>query len=144
MRIEATDLRNGTYTDGTLQVEIAGLGVAAAGAPESFSWRASQPIALVIVRSGLDGDDVAFHVGPTDAGEALGARVGDGAGIHYVAFCYDAAPEAVSHPAAYLDPVAAPAEASAPPTRRIAAAIVSTRRQRRSILALLLQAGSPA
>ena len=38
MRIDAAALRNGSHTDGTLTVEISGLGAPAAGVPASFSW----------------------------------------------------------------------------------------------------------
>jgi hypothetical protein len=93
MRIDGDALRNGRHTDGRLTVEISGLGSAAAGVPESFGWRADRPMALVIVRSGIDGDDVNFLVGPAVAGQGRSVGVGDGSGIRYVAFCYDAEPE---------------------------------------------------
>src|SRR6185295_5500744 len=54
MRIDAEALRNGTHTDGTLTVVISGLGSPAAGVPDTFSWQADRPIALVIIRSGVD------------------------------------------------------------------------------------------
>jgi hypothetical protein len=93
MRIDGDALRNGRHTDGRLTVEISGLGSAAAGVPESFDWRADRPIALVIVRSGIDGDDVNFLVGPAVAGQGRSVGVGDGSGIRYVAFCYESEPE---------------------------------------------------
>jgi hypothetical protein len=89
MRIDGEALRNGSHTNGQLTVEISGLGASTAGVPESFTWQADRPIALVIVRSGIDGDDVAFITGPAIAGEGRSAGVGDGSGIRYVAFCYD-------------------------------------------------------
>jgi hypothetical protein len=89
MRIDGAALRNGRHTDGQLTVEISGLDSPAAGVPQEFAWRADRPIALVIVRSGIDGDDVTFHVGPALDGVGVSA-VGDGSGIRYVAFCYDA------------------------------------------------------
>lgn len=142
MRIEGDALRNGTHTDGTLVVEIAGLDRPSAGVPEAFTWRADRPIALVIVRSGLDGDDVAFQVGPATAGEGLGAAIGDGSGIRYVAFCYDVEPAA--RPTVVAAPAASRAVAPAPtPSRRVATLHLPTLRQRRSILALLLK-GAPA
>src|SRR4051812_12494375 len=95
MRIDGSTLANGLHTDGTVTVEISGLGSPVAGIPDSFEWEADRPIALVIVRSGIDGDDVAFHVGPSRYGTGRGAMVGDGSGIRYVAFCYDAAPSEV-------------------------------------------------
>ena len=90
MRIDGDALRNGRHTDGTLTIEITGLGNAAAGVPETFTWHADRPVALVIVRSGIDGDDVAFHVGPANDGSCSSVGAGDGTGIRYVAFCYDA------------------------------------------------------
>jgi len=90
LRIGGDALRNGRFTDGQVSIEISELGAAAAGVPESFSWRADRPIALVIVRSGIDGEDVNFLVGPAIAGHGRSAGVGDGSGIRYVAFCYDA------------------------------------------------------
>ena len=127
MRIEGAKLVNGTHTDGRLTVTISGLGDSAAGAPDTFDWTADRPIALVIVRAGNDGDDVSFHVGPAKAGSGVGALVGDGTGIRYIAFCYDAEPDPVVAAAPHFhdEPVA-----------------VST--GRRSILAQLLHAGSAA
>lgn len=119
MRLEDAQLTNGLHTDGRLTIEISGLAAASAGAPDTFEWKADRPIALVIVRSGLDGDDVTFQVGPARSGSGLGSRVSDGTGIRYIAFCYDAEIETV---------------AAAVPVR-----------DQRSILGQMLQrAGSPA
>ena len=96
MQIDGSALRNGRHTDGRLTVEISDLCAAAAGVPESFSWRADRPIARLIVRSGIDGGDVNFLVGPAVEGQGRSAGVGDGSGIRYVAFCYDAEPERAS------------------------------------------------
>lgn len=109
MRIEGDGLVNGTHTDGRLTVTISGLGAAAAGTPDTFDWEADRPIALVIVRAGIDGDDVSFHVGPVASGRGIGTLVGDGTGIRCVAFCYDAEPDRVpvatpTLPAAVLAP----------------------------------------
>jgi hypothetical protein len=155
MRIDGDLLANGLHTDGTVTVEISGLGSPVAGIPDSFDWEADRPISLVIVRSGLDGEDVAFQVGPTRFGTARGAAIGDGSGIRYVAFCYDAAPGevAVPVPVPAAAPVAVPASlpvaasvALPSPVRRgIAAArsLTPTRRDRRSILAQILQGTTP-
>jgi hypothetical protein len=170
MRIEGDALRNGVHTDGTLTVEISGLGSPVAGVPDSFEWRADRPVALVIIRAGIDGDDVSFQVGPSRSGVGRGVGVGDGSGIRYVAFCYDAAPDAVA--ARVAARVSAPAPGPAPTTVPAAAAIAATTavtrapiapagasapavpaapaaptlrptgRERRSILALLLQGGA--
>jgi hypothetical protein len=150
MRIDAANLVNGLHTDGTLTVEISGLGSPVAGIPDSFEWEADRPIALVIIRSGVDGEDVDFAVGPSRHGIGRAAQVGDGAGIRYVAFCYDAAPDSVARPVVAAEPEVAPAPAPVPvfvPTpamparRRLAASRVfaPTGRDRRSILGLLLQ-----
>jgi hypothetical protein len=93
MRIDGAALGNGRHTDGRLTVEIHGLGASAAGVPETFDWVADRPIELVIVRSGIDGGDVSFGLGPARSGSAGSAGVGDGTGIRYVAFCYDAETE---------------------------------------------------
>ena len=98
MQIDGSALRSGRHTDGRLTVEIIDLCAAAAGVPESFSWRADRPIARVIVRSGIDGGDVNFLVGPAVDGQGRSAGVGDGSGIRYVAFCYDAELERASAP----------------------------------------------
>ena len=145
MRIDAAELRNGLHTDGTVTVEISGLGSPVAGVPDSFEWEADRPIALVIVRSGLDGDDVDFQVGPSRRGLGRGAGVGDGTGIRYIAFCYDAPVTPASAPVVVDEPIAAARVASAPtasPARRrlaAASAFAPTGRDRRSILGLLLQ-----
>jgi hypothetical protein len=143
MRIDSAALRNGSHTDGTLKVEISGLGSPAAGVPASFSWSADRPIALVIVRAGIDGDEVSFDVGPSMAGVGRAAGIGDGAGIRYVAFCYDAPIESTARPAGLLGTsvpaVLAPAAASASsPSAGSPPAFAPTGRERRSILSLLL------
>ena len=130
MRIDGDDLTNGVHTDGTLSVEITGLGAPVAGIPETFEWVSNRPVALVIVRSGIDGEDVAFDVGPSRRGVARAASIGDGSGIRYVAFCYDAAP-AASGAVQLLDR-----------SRRADRPLGPTRRDRRSILELLLQPGT--
>jgi len=138
MRIDGDALHNGIHTDGTLTVEISGLGSPVAGVPDSFEWRADRPVALVIVRSGIDGEDVGFQVGPSRSGTGRGANLGDGTGIRYVAFCYDAAPE----PVAAANPVLRPAPLASPAAATAAIPDFGpTRRERRSILGLLLQGG---
>jgi hypothetical protein len=151
MRIDGPSLSNGLHTDGTLTVQISGLGSPVAGIPDSFEWEADRPIALVIVRSGIDGEDVAFQVGPSRFGIGGGPTVSDGAGIQYIAFCYDAAPAAVgvavARPAALTEPPELPTAAAAASDtgarRRSAAfqAAVPTRRERRSILDQILRGG---
>jgi hypothetical protein len=123
MRIEGAELRNGIHTDGRLTVRISGLGVAGADGPEMFGWAADRPIALVIVRSGVDGDAVSFQVGPLEAGTGFGAPVGGGAEIRYIAFCYDAEPDAAEVPVA----VPASMPSSVAPARRVVVAILGDR-----------------
>jgi hypothetical protein len=136
MRIEGDALRNGVHTDGTLTVEITGLGSPVAGAPDSFEWTADRPIALMIVRSGLDGDDVSFQVGPLSAGIGRGSGIGDGTGIRYVAFCYDAVPSPVL---TLTSPVAVTVPAEEPAGVPVAAfRTVPPTANRPSILGLLL------
>jgi hypothetical protein len=161
MRIDGGTLGNGRHTDGTLTVEINGLGSPVAGIPDSFEWGADRPIALVIVHSGIDGEDVAFDVGPRRFGTGRSAAIGDGTGIRYIAFCYDAAPgelsalpapaaspelSALPAPAASPEPIALPvaaAVASRTP-RGVAAAtrLAPTDRDRRSILGKMLHGAS--
>ena len=156
MRIEGDALTNGTHTDGTLTVRISGLGSPVAGVPDSFEWEADRPVALVIIRSGIDGEDVSFQVGPARFGTGRGAGVGDGSGIRYVAFCYDAAPDVVAVPAAAASAtrvgpvppiVRTPAPVGFPGGPRPATVPANvpgfgpTRRERRSILDLLLNGG---
>jgi len=145
MRIDGATLTNGLHTDGTLTVEISGLGSPVAGVPDSFEWEADRPIALVIVRSGIDGEDVAFQVGPSRLGTGRGSTVGDGTGIRYVAFCYDAAPSAttvVAAPTPVSSPEALPPTVESEPARR---RITATRtfapsgRDWRSILTQILR-----
>jgi hypothetical protein len=146
MRIDAPDLTNGFHSDGTLTVEITGLGSPVAGIPDSFEWEADRPIALVVVRSGIDGEDVEFSVGPSRRGVGRGASVGDGTGIRYIAFCYDAAPDSVLRPATRdregaAAPAGPPVDDLEPAARRRLAASSAFRptgRDRRSILGLLL------
>jgi hypothetical protein len=123
MRIEGAELRNGLHTDGRLTVRISGLGSTAAGVPETFTWAADRPIALVIVRSGPDGDAVSFQVGPLEAGTGFGVPVKGGTGIRYIAFCYDAAPDVA--PAAVGLPASTPSVVA--PARRVVTAILGER-----------------
>ena len=133
MRIDADALRNGVHTDGTVRIEIRGLGSPAAGVPASFEWIADRPIALVIVRAGIDGEDVTFHVGPTRSGTAS-ATIGDGSGIRYVAFCYDAPVEPASPRSRPVAATHAERFPEGPASRPFA----PTLRERRSILSLIL------
>jgi hypothetical protein len=149
MRIEGDTLSNGTHTDGTLTVRISGLGSPVAGVPDSFEWEADRPVALVIIRSGIDGEDVGFQVGPARFGTGRGTGPGDGSGIRYVAFCYDAAPDAVAIPAAApaapVPPIVrAPAPVGFPggPRPATVPGFGPTGRERRSILDLLLNGGA--
>lgn len=155
MRIDGDELRNGTHTDGTLSVEISGLGSPVAGVPDLFEWQADRPIALVIVRTGIDGEDVSFDVGPAQHGVGRSTGAGDGSGIRYVAFCYDAPVEsetvrptapAPAPAASVADEIAAivssPVRASVAAT--VAGSVASrpfapTHRERRSILSLLFR-----
>jgi len=149
MRIDAADLTDGLHTDGTLTIVISGLGSPVAGSPESFEWEADRPVALVVVRSGIDGEHVEFSVGPSRRGVGRGASVGDGTGIRYIAFCYDAAPETAVLPAtaagdarANATPEQGPVRNGEPSVRRrlaAASAFRPTARDRRSILGLLLR-----
>ena len=98
MRIEGADLSNGIYTDGRLSVVISGIGAESAGSPSTFQWWANRPVALVIIRSGADGDDVSFETGPVRWGNVT-QRPDNGAGIGYIAFCYDTERQASAAPA---------------------------------------------
>ena len=145
MRLEGARLTNGTHTDGRLTVTISGLGATTAGAPDRFDWTSDRPIALVIVRAGVDGDDVSFHVGPASAGSGIGTALGDGSGIRYIAFCYDAEPDPVAVAALPLPaPLPAPAAAAVPRTIVTGRERIAATAGRRSILGQLLQAGSAA
>lgn len=149
MRVDGAVLGNGRHTDGTLTVEISGLGSPIAGVPDLFEWEADRPVALVIIRSGIDGEDVSFQVGPSTHGIARSTGPSDGTGIRYVAFCYDAAPSpspvVAGLPAASpAEPMAVPAAAAvatpSQPRRRIAApTFAPTGRERRSVLDLILR-----
>ena len=149
MRVDGAVVANGLHTDGTLTVEISGLGSPVAGVPDLFEWEADRPVALVIIRSGIDGEDVSFQVGPRTHGIARTSGPSDGSGIRYVAFCYDAAPSptaiaAVVSSEVLPEPVAVPAAAAVAvepqPRRRIAAAwLAPTGRERRSVLDLILR-----
>jgi hypothetical protein len=85
LRIEGTNLTNGIHTDGRLSVVISGIGNDGDGGPGTFGWWANRPVALVIIRSGADGDDMTFSTGPVRWG--TGTQPGEG--ISYIAFAYD-------------------------------------------------------
>ena len=111
---------NGVHTDGRLSVVISGIGAADEGTADTFHWWADRPVALVIIRSGSDGDDVSLSIGPIRWGTAARPPADPG-GISYVAFAYDTDVET----------------SAAPPSRTSAARAAS-------ILARLLRSGSPA
>lgn len=90
LRIEADLFATGRFSDGWLTVVISNHRPAADGRPDSFDWRASRPVGLVIIRAGSEGGDVAYFSGPATAGTATGPATSDPAGMLYVAFCYDA------------------------------------------------------
>ena len=152
MRIDGAALANGRHTDGTVTIDISGLGSPVAGQPDSFEWEADRPIALVIVRSGVDGEDVSFDVGPSRRGVGRVSGIADGAGIRYIAFCYDApavvgaaAPVPSFVPVAQQDdaerPIAAIVATPVAPARGIfaaARALAPTGRERRSILGMIV------
>jgi hypothetical protein len=156
MRIDADRLHNGRHTDGTLTIEISDLRSPVAGVSDSLAWSSDRPIALVIVRSGVDGEEVSFEVGPARQGVAQAAAVGDGAGIRYIAFCYDAAVHETSHVAGPLSVRPAPTAPGFPATASaatitahlpapavrpsVARALAATLRERSVILARLLTA----
>jgi len=144
-RLEGAELSNGSHTDGRVTVTISGLGSASAGTPDLFDWEADRPIALAIVRAGVDGDDVSFQVGPTTTGSGIGTLVGDGTGIRYVAFCYDAEADPVTvavpaHPIAAAAAALARVRTAAPAhDDRVAASLT-----RPSVVSPMLRLGSVA
>lgn len=99
LRIEGANLTNGVHTDGRLSVVISGLDTDADGEPATFQWWANRPVALVIVRSGADGDDVSFSTGPVRWGTAPQPS-DDATAISYIAFAYDTERELLARPAA--------------------------------------------
>ena len=92
LRIEGADLSNGIHTDGRLSVVISGLDAAADGGREMFQWWSDRPVALVIVRSGVRGDDMSISNGPIRWG--TGVRQPGDAGLRNITFCYDIEPQA--------------------------------------------------
>lgn len=100
MRIEGANLKNGIHTDGRLSVVISGHASAGPGEPEVLQWWANRPVALVIIRSGVNGEEVTFSTGPLRWGTAV-QDPADGSSISsisYIAFCYDTDRESVSPP----------------------------------------------
>jgi hypothetical protein len=90
LRIEGADLSNGIHTDGSLSVVISGFDTAGDGRREMFQWWSNRPVALVIVRSGADGNDMSFSTGPIRWGTGV-REPGDG-GLKSITFCYDIEP----------------------------------------------------
>ena len=87
MRIDGADLSNGIHTDGRLSVVISGFDSAGDGRREMFQWWSDKPVALVIVRSGLEGEAMSIATGPIRWGTAV-RQPGDG-GVAHITFCYD-------------------------------------------------------
>jgi hypothetical protein len=92
LRIEGADLSNGVHTDGRLSVVISGFDTAGDARREMFQWWSDRPVALVIVRSGVDGDDMSFSTGPIRWG--TGVREPGDHGLKSITFCYDIEPQA--------------------------------------------------
>jgi hypothetical protein len=89
MRVEGADLSNGIHTDGRLSVVISGFETADRGR-EMFQWWSNGPVALVITRSGADGNDMSFSTGPIRWG--IGVREPGDDGLKSITFCYDVEP----------------------------------------------------
>jgi hypothetical protein len=98
LRIEAADLSNGIHTDGRLSVVISGLDSTSDGSREIFQWWSDWPVALVIVRSGVDGEELSVSTGPIRWGTAV-RQPGDG-GLKNITFSYDIEPAVQPRPAA--------------------------------------------
>jgi hypothetical protein len=119
LRIDAGSVRDGIFGDGTLTVALAVRRESDEAPGLTLDWRSDRPVALVIVRSGTGGQDVAFHVGPALAGSTV-APAADGSGLQYVAFCYDVPIEAEpsTEPSSLApEPTAMPTTAPAPRRR---------------------------
>ncbi len=108
----------------------------------------------MITRSGVDGEDVQFQVGPARSASSAWRRPATGRGIRSIAFCYDAVADdtAIPMPAAEVAAAlgfgseTAPSlvtEPGAPVLPRPAATrpFLPTGRERRSILGLLFDGG---
>jgi hypothetical protein len=91
LRIEGADLSNGIHTDGRLSVVISGFDTAGDGRREMFQWWSDRPVPLVIIRSGVDGNDMLFSTGPIRWGTGV-REPGDG-GLKSITFCYDVEPQ---------------------------------------------------
>ena len=92
LRIEAADLSNGIHTDGRLSVVISGFDTAGDGRREMFQWWSDRPVALVILRSGVNGNEMSFSTGPIRWG--TGVREPGEGGLRSITFCYDIEPDA--------------------------------------------------
>jgi hypothetical protein len=97
LRIEGPDLSNGIHTDGRLSVVVSGFDTADDGRREMFQWWSDRPVALVIIRSGVNGNDMSFSTGPIRWG--IGVREPGEGGLTSITFCYDVEPEARPTPA---------------------------------------------
>ena len=91
MRIEGADLSNGIHTDGRLSIVISGFDTAGDGRREIFQWRSDKPVALVIIRSGDEGEELSISTGPIRWGTGI-RQSGDG-GLRSITFCYDIEPQ---------------------------------------------------
>ena len=82
-KIEGSDLKNGTYTDGTLTVNATF--TTAENEPKSISWTSNIPVYFVCVKGGPSGVETTYGEGVKE-GSALTAP--DNKGISHVAFYY--------------------------------------------------------
>ena len=112
LRLQNTQLADGTYSDGALTVTISGFTQSASGAPGSFDWSSNIGVDAVFVKAGNDKHNLYRYEPEATSGEDLGPQAGKGNGISHISFCYDADQPPTDDPttAPVEDPIEEPTE----------------------------------
>jgi hypothetical protein len=88
-KLEAGQLADGTYTDGTLTVTISNYHDSSSGTPGAFDWDADQGIDAVFVKAGTSKHNLYVYDPEATSDEGLAPQAGIGNGISHISFCYD-------------------------------------------------------
>jgi hypothetical protein len=111
-KLEAGQLADGTYSNGTLEITISNYTGSSSGTPGSFDWAANIGVDAVFVKAGNDKHNL-YVYDPESLGDTdLGPQAGNGNGISHLSFCYDEDADETTPPA---DEPTPPADEPTPP-----------------------------
>jgi hypothetical protein len=103
-KLEAGQLADGTYTDGTITVTISNFADSSSGTAGSFDWTADQGVDAVFVKAGSSRHNLYVYDPEATSDEGLGPQAGRGNGISHILFCYDEGEAAAETASQSADP----------------------------------------